>query len=89
MAKGTPLFTATSKSVEKYIDSFENSVESAKDSLKSAENKLINTQDSLDNYTITAPISGTVITKNAKVGDNITKGSGSSSALAVIYKYLK
>ncbi len=84
VTKGTPLFTATSKSVKKYIDSFENSVESAKDSLKNAENKLTNTQDSLDNYTITAPISGTVIRKNAKVGDNVTKGSG-SSALAVIY----
>ncbi|MBE5971791.1 MAG: HlyD family efflux transporter periplasmic adaptor subunit [Lachnoclostridium sp.] len=85
VTKGTPLFTATSKSVKKYIDSFENSVESAKDSLKNAENKLTNTQDNMDNYTITAPISGTVITKNVKVGDNITKSSGGSSALAVIY----
>lgn len=85
VTNGTPLFTATSKSVEKYVNGFEDSLESAKDSLKNAENKLTNAQDSLDNYTITAPISGTVITKNVKVGDNITKSSGGSSTLAVIY----
>ena len=82
---GTPVFTATDKSVKKYIEGFADSVESAKDNLENAENKLTNTQDSIDNYTITAPISGTVITKNAKVGDNITKSSGGSSALCVIY----
>ncbi|MBQ7797143.1 MAG: efflux RND transporter periplasmic adaptor subunit [Lachnospiraceae bacterium] len=82
---GTPVFAATSKSAEKYMDGFADSLESAKDNLENAENKLTNTQDNIDNYTITAPISGTVITKNAKVGDNITKSSGSSSSLCVIY----
>lgn len=85
VTKGTPIFTATAKSVEKYVKNFETSVQSAEDSLKNAQNKLTNTQDNLDNYTITAPISGTVITKNVKVGDNITKGAGGSSTLAVIY----
>ena len=81
---GTPLFVATSKSAEKYRDSFGVNLESAKDNLETAESRLTNTQDNIDNYTIKAPISGTVITKNAKVGDNITKGSG-ASALCVIY----
>ena len=50
-------------------------MESADDNLENAENKLSNTQDSVDDYTITAPISGTVITKNVKVGDKISKSS--------------
>lgn len=85
VTNGTPVFVATSKSAEKYIEGFKDSLESAADNVENAENKLTNTQDTLDNYTITAPISGTVITKNAKVGDNITKSSGSSSTLCVIY----
>lgn len=85
ITKGTPIFSATSKSAEKYIKSFADSLESASDNVKNAENKLTNTQDSIDNYTITAPISGTVITKNAKVGDKVTKSTSGSSTLAVIY----
>lgn len=39
----------------------------------------------MNNYTITAPISGTVIRKNMKAGDKITsKGSG-DGVMAVIY----
>ncbi len=82
---GTPLFTATARSAEKYLKSFEDSLESANDNVENAENKLSNTQDNIEDYTITAPISGTVITKNAKVGDKITKSSNGTTAMAVIY----
>lgn len=82
---GTPIFTATAQSAEKYLKSFKDSLESAEDEVESAENKLSNTKDSIEDYTITAPISGTVITKNSKVGDNITKGTSGSSTMAVIY----
>lgn len=85
VAKGTPVFTATAKSAERYIEGFSDSLNNANDNLESAENKRTNMQDNVDNYTITAPISGTVITKNAKVGDNITKSNGASSTLCVIY----
>ena len=34
-----------------------------------------NMQDAMDNYTITSPISGTIIEKNAKVGDALSTGS--------------
>ena len=45
-----------------------------------------NKQETYDNYTITAPISGQVITKNVKAGDKIDRSSSSStSTLAVIY----
>lgn len=83
--KGTAMFAITAKSAEKYIKNFKDSYESAGDSVESAENKLANTQDSIDDYTITAPISGTVITKNSKVGDKISRSSGSSTVMAVIY----
>lgn len=85
VSTGTALFKATDKSTEKYMRSYKDSLDSAKDSLQSAENKLKNTQDNIEDYTITAPISGTVITKSTKAGDNVTKGSSGSSTLAVIY----
>lgn len=69
--KNSELFQVTTKTAEEYLKEFKDAVESADDNLENAENKLSNTQDSVDDYTITAPISGTVITKNVKVGDKI------------------
>ncbi len=82
---GTPLFTVTAKSAQKYLKSFEDSLQSAGDSVENAQNKLSNTRDSIEDYTITAPISGTVITKNVKAGDKITKSANGTTAMAVIY----
>ena len=72
---GTALFKATDQSAAKYLENFKDALETAGDNVKNAENKLENTQDTIGDYTITAPISGTVITKNAKAGDKITKGT--------------
>ena len=83
--KNSDLFQVTAKTAEEYLKEFKDAVESADDSLENAENKLSNTQDSVDDYTITAPISGTVITKNAKVGDKISKSSSGTTTMAVIY----
>lgn len=83
--KNSDLFRVTAKTAEEYLKEFKDAVESADDSLENAENKLSNTQDSVDDYTITAPISGTVITKNAKVGDKISKSSSGTTTMAVIY----
>ncbi len=47
------------------------------------ENLLVSEGASVDNGT--APISGTVITKNAKAGDKITKGTSGNTVMAVIY----
>ena len=44
------------------------SVKSSQLSVESAENQLSSAKKSLDDYRVTAPISGTVITKNAKAG---------------------
>ena len=83
--KNSDLFRVTAKTAEEYLKEFKDAVESADDNLENAENKLSNTQDNVDDYTITAPISGTVITKNAKVGDRISKSSSGTTTMAVIY----
>ena len=41
-------------------------------------------QDQLDEYTITAPISGTVIEKDIKAGDTLESNNSSSTTLCVI-----
>ena len=58
-------------------------IESARISVSNASTSLENARDNLEDYSVTAPISGTVVTKTAKAGDNIEGGSGST--LCVIY----
>ena len=58
-------------------------IDNAQISLNNAQTSLQNAQDKLSDYQITAPISGTVITKTAKAGDKI-EGS-SSGTLCTIY----
>jgi len=65
-------------------DDLEQTIESSKLSLEDAENSLANKQEALDDYTITAPISGTVITKSYKAGDKLDSNS-TSRTLCVIY----
>ena len=81
---GSPLFSMTSDSAKKLLQSYRDSMDTAQAQLESAQSSLDSTQESYDDYTITAPISGTVITKSVKVGDKIQNGS-SASTLAVIY----
>ncbi len=85
VTNGSGIFTATSKSVNDYLKTFQDSVNTASDNVENAENQLENTEDSISDYTITAPISGTIVTKNSKAGDKISKSSNSSTVMAVIY----
>ena len=64
-------------------DTADNAIESARISLSNAATSLENAQENLEDYSITAPISGTVVSKTAKAGDNIE--GGSDSTLCVIY----
>lgn len=64
-------------------DAVDNQIETARINLSNASTSVENAQDTLDNYNITAPISGTVVTKNAKAGDKIEGGSDGN--LCVIY----
>lgn len=85
VTRGMPLFRMTSKTADKLIQSYKDALDKAEESVETARNKLDTTQDSYDNYTIKAPISGQVITKSYKVGDTITRNSGSATILATIY----
>lgn len=51
--------------------------------MENARSSLENAQETLDDYSITAPISGEVVTKTAKAGDKIE--GGSDGTLCVIY----
>ena len=62
-------------------DDLTESVQSASETLRSAEISMQNMQDTMANYTITAPISGTVIEKDVKQGDALTSGT----SLCVLY----
>ena len=50
-------------------------IQSASETLRGAELSMENMQDTMNNYTITSPISGTIIEKSAKVGDALSAGS--------------
>lgn len=85
ISKGSALFQMTDKTADSLLRSYKDSMDQAQESLESAQSKLDNTQDNYENYTITAPISGQVITKSVKAGDNVTNGNSSATTLAVIY----
>ena len=56
-------------------DDLSESIQSASETLRGAELSMESTQDTMNNYTITSPISGTIIEKAAKVGDALSTGS--------------
>ena len=62
-------------------DTVDDSVQNAADSLRNAEISLENRYDQLDDYTITAPIKGTIIDKNYNAGEI----SESNQVLCTIY----
>lgn len=85
VTKGTPIFTIQSKTAAALLRTYKETLDKAESTLESAKSSLENTQETYDYYTITAPISGKVITKDVKVGDKITKSSSGNTTLATIY----
>lgn len=64
------------------------SIQSAKLGLSEAKLALKTRQNQLENYTVKAPISGRIITKNIKKGDNVNASSaqaGDGGVMAIIY----
>lgn len=59
------------------------SLREAQLSYNDAQTSLADAYDSLDNYTIKAPITGTVIKKTTKSGDKISQGSG-QTVMAIV-----
>lgn len=82
VSAGSALATLGGSAAQSSLEDLSIALENARLSLRRA-------QDALENYTITAPISGTVIEKNIKAGDNVNNIE--SGSLAVIYdlSYLK
>ena len=60
-------------------------VQSAADSLLNAQLSMSDTEKQMENYTITSPISGTVIQKNVKAGDTVGTDTASGETLCTIY----
>lgn len=85
VSKGSPLFRMTDKTADSLLRNYKDTMDKAKESLESAQSKLDSTQDNYENYTITAPISGQVITKSVKAGDKVSNGGNSATTMAVIY----
>lgn len=70
--------------LQNQIDNASVNVRSAELALSDAEESLRIARDVLDDYTISSPITGTVIEKNYKAGDNIDSTAG-GGYMAVIY----
>lgn len=78
---GSTIATLESESVDKQV-------KNADISLREAQLQRDKLYEQLEDYTITSPISGTVVRKNKKAGDKLESGGASSSdsnVLAVIY----
>ena len=74
-------------------DSLTRQLEQAADSLRSAELSMADAENTLENYTITAPISGTIIQKNVQAGETVGSESAgtSTSPMCIIHdlRYLE
>lgn len=65
-------------------DSADNDLKSSQLSLRESQLSYESSQDQLDKYSITAPISGTVIEKDVKAGDTLESNNSGSTVLCVI-----
>ena len=65
--------------------SLDSNVNSARMSVENAEISLEDAQKNLDDYTIKAPIDGTIITKNKKAGEKLEQGTANTEPMAIIY----
>lgn len=83
--KGTPLFLITEETFNNIIASKKKAYLQAEEALTKANNTYDNSIDNYDEYFITSPIDGTVITKDVKVGDKIQKSTSNAKTLATVY----
>ena len=71
--------------LESDVYSLDSTVNSARLSLNNAEIQLDEAKKNLEDYTITAPIDGTIVTKNKKAGEKLEQNMSNSEPMAVIY----
>ncbi len=72
------------ESAQKTVDNARDSMETAEESIEDAQTKLQEIIDTRSDYSITAPISGRIVSKGALVGDTI-KSNSVNSSLCTIY----
>ncbi|HWQ78849.1 MAG TPA: efflux RND transporter periplasmic adaptor subunit [Anaerovoracaceae bacterium] len=77
LSQGAPIVSLAS-------DSADEDLRSSELSLKESQLSYESTQEQLDEYSITAPISGTVIEKDVKAGDTLESSNSGSTTLCVI-----
>lgn len=65
------------------VENAQNSVETAKEAIEDAKSNLEQVEESKADYIITAPISGTIVSKSALAGDTVS--TNNSTALCTIY----
>ena len=83
--KGTPLFKITDDTYNNIVASKKRAYLQAEEALTKAENTYDDSIDEYDEYFITAPIDGTVIAKDVKIGDKIQRSTSTAKTLATIY----
>ena len=77
LSRGATIVTLTNESADDDLKTSELSLRESRLSYES-------TQEQLERYSLTAPISGTVIEKSVKAGDTLESSDSSSTALCVI-----
>ena len=96
--KGDVLYTMTDKSIDNQLENYQNKLNNAQDALENAGDNVESAQEAIEDaekklkdiianrtdYSITAPISGRIISKDALVGDTI-KSNSANSTLCIIY----
>lgn len=83
--KGTSLFKITDDTYNNIVAAKKKAYLQAEEALTKAENSYDDSIDDYDEYFITAPIDGTVISKDVKVGDKIQRSTSNAKTLATIY----
>lgn len=67
------------------MEQLQDKIDSAKETLEDAQDSYDTVLENLSDYTITSPITGTVIRKYTKAGDTISSSSMGSSTMCLIY----
>jgi len=86
VSEGTPIFEMTEDSAAKLIKTYKDAMDNAQEKVENAQQTVDSSTETYNEYTITSPVDGKVITKTYKVGDKVSGGNNSSATtLAVIY----
>lgn len=81
--EGDVICRLSKETLNNELENYQDQIDTAKDNLEDAQDSLEEIYDDQADYTITSPITGTVITKNTKAGDTIS--ANNNSALCLIY----